>query len=89
MFVTAGEPASIAAGMQKVLAEPGLMRSLSRNGRALYARHFCLARFFANLAGVRLRYFGIAGQLKETLRPAQGYDSQAGVAGKGRRSTIV
>lgn len=89
VFVTAGDPASIAAGMQKVLTEPGLMRSLSRNGRALYASQFCLARFFANVAAVHLRYFGIAGHLKESLRPAQGYDSPAGVVEKGRRSAVV
>ena len=64
IFVTAGNPASIAAGIQKVLAEPGLRQSLARNGRALYLRHFCLASFFSNVASVHQCYFGVAGHPK-------------------------
>lgn len=61
VFVQPGDPASIAAGMQKVLQEPGLMQALARNGRALYERRFCLSTFFSDVANVHFRNFGIAG----------------------------
>ena len=67
VFVKVGDPASIAAGMQKVLKEPGLRQSLARNGRALYLRSFCLSSFFSNVASVHQRCFGVAGHLKEGL----------------------
>ena len=46
VFLTVASPASIAAGMQKVLKTPGLKQTLERNGRALYMQHFCLSSFF-------------------------------------------
>lgn len=67
VFVEVGNPASIAAGMQKVLQEPGLRQSLAANGRALYLRHFCLSAFFSNVASVHQRHFGTAGHLKDAL----------------------
>jgi glycosyltransferase involved in cell wall biosynthesis len=70
VFVTAGNPASIATAMQQVLTTPGLKQLLARNGRALYLRHFCLASFFTDVASVHQRCFGVAGHPKETLRSA-------------------
>ncbi|MDB5743016.1 MAG: hypothetical protein JWR68_1331 [Polaromonas sp.] len=71
VFVTAENPASLAAGMQKVLQGAGLKESLAKNGRALYLRHFCLSSFFSNVASVHRRHFGAAGHLKETLLSTQ------------------
>jgi glycosyltransferase involved in cell wall biosynthesis len=65
VFVTAGEPASIAAGMQRVLQEPGLRQSLASNGRALYLQHFSLSSFFSNIASVHKDHFGVAGHFRE------------------------
>ena len=65
IFVKVGDPASIAAGMQKVLEAPGLRQLLATNGRALYLRNFCLSSFFSNVASVHRRYFGIAAHLEE------------------------
>ena len=65
VFVTVANPASIAAGMQKVLKTPGLQQTLARNGRALYARYFCLSSFFSNIASVHQRYFGMSSHMKE------------------------
>jgi glycosyltransferase involved in cell wall biosynthesis len=65
IFVAVGDPASIAAGMQKVLEVPGLRQSLATNGRALYLQNFCLPSFFSNVASVHRRYFGVASPLEE------------------------
>jgi len=67
VFVAVADPASIAAGMQKVLKTPGLKQALAKNGRALYARHFCLSSFFSNIASVHQLHFGIASHMKATL----------------------
>jgi glycosyltransferase involved in cell wall biosynthesis len=61
-FVTPGDVPGIAAALQKVLDEPGLLQALGRDGRALYERQFSLSRFFASVARIHRRHFGIAGQ---------------------------
>jgi glycosyltransferase involved in cell wall biosynthesis len=61
-FVQPGDASSIAAGLQRVLRQPALREALERNGRALYEQHFSLTRFFANIARVHQRCFGIAGK---------------------------
>lgn len=80
VFVEVGNPASIAAGMQKILQEPGLRQSLAGNGRALYLRHFCMASFFSNVASVHRHHFGIAGHLKDGLRSVQDYPESTDAA---------
>jgi hypothetical protein len=77
VFVTVASPASIAAGMQKVLKTPGLQQTLAHNGRTLYARHFCLSSFFTNIASVHQRCFGTAGLMKETLPSVQDLQERA------------
>ena len=67
IFVTVGDPESIAAGMQKVLEVPGLRQFLALYGRVLYLRHFCLSSFFCNVASVHRRYFGVGSHLEEEL----------------------
>lgn len=61
-FVAPGDKEGLAAALQRVLQQPGLMDSLERNGRLLYEQRFSLTRFFASIARVHQRYFGIAGQ---------------------------
>ena len=77
VFVTVASPASIAAGMQKVLKTPGLRQTLASNGRALYLRHFCLSSFFSNVAAVHQLYFGIASSMKDTAPSVQVLQVQA------------
>lgn len=71
VFVTVSSPASIAAGMQKVLKTPGLRQTLAANGRALYRRHLCLSSFFTQIAGVHQLHFGVASAMKQTVPSAQ------------------
>ena len=61
-FVQAGDAAGIARSLQRVLNEPALRTSLERNGRALYEQNFSLARFFASVARIHQRNFGVAAQ---------------------------
>jgi glycosyltransferase involved in cell wall biosynthesis len=61
-FVQPGDVASIAAGLQRVLRQPAFREALERNGRALYEQQFSLTRFFANIARVHQRCFGVAGR---------------------------
>ena len=66
VFVPVSSPASLAAGMQKVLKTPGLRQTLAANGRALYAQHFCLSSFFSQIASVHQLHFGMASEMKQT-----------------------
>jgi glycosyltransferase involved in cell wall biosynthesis len=61
-FVRPGDVAGLAAGLQRVLQQPALRDALERNGRALYEQQFSLTRFFASIARVHQRHFGIAGE---------------------------
>ncbi|HXD41995.1 MAG TPA: glycosyltransferase family 4 protein [Ramlibacter sp.] len=61
-FVPPGDVAGLAAGLQQVLGDPELLEALGRNGRALYEQRFSLPRFFANIARVHQRHFGVASQ---------------------------
>jgi glycosyltransferase involved in cell wall biosynthesis len=65
-FVRPGDVAGLWAGLQRVLQQPELMDRLGRNGRALYEQQFSLTRFFASVARVHQRHFGIAGQPRNT-----------------------
>jgi glycosyltransferase involved in cell wall biosynthesis len=65
LFVAPRDPASLAAGLQRVLHEPGLRESLARNGRQLYEERFGLRGFFARVASVHRRHFGVAAQFGE------------------------
>lgn len=61
-FVDPGDIPGIAAGLKDVLRNDELLARLGRNGRALYERQFSLTRFFASIARIHERHFGIAGQ---------------------------
>lgn len=59
-LVTPGDVDGIASALDNVLREPELMETLGRNGRALYEQEFSLSRFFANVARIHQRDFGVA-----------------------------
>ena len=61
-FVEPGNTTSIAAGLQKVLDDPHFRKLLGQNGRALYDSSFSLPRFFASVARIHKRHFGVAAQ---------------------------
>ena len=62
IFVVPGDVEGLATALQRVLHQPALRRALESNGRALYEQNFSLTRFFASVAKVHQRHFGIAGQ---------------------------
>lgn len=71
-FVQPGDIAGLASSLQRVLQTPELRRAMGRNGRALYEHRFSLTRFFASVAGVHQRHFGISGHALEAHSIASG-----------------
>jgi glycosyltransferase involved in cell wall biosynthesis len=69
LFVDPGDIDGIAERLQRVLREPGLLETLGRNGRAIYERQFSLSRFFASVARIHQRHFGIAGESAQPAPP--------------------
>jgi len=65
LYVKPGDARDIAAGLQKVLGDPQLQETLEHNGQALYRRQFSLPGFFAAVARIHRRAFGIAGTPRE------------------------
>ena len=61
-FVPPGDVEGLAAGLQEVLRDPELLEALGRNGRTLYEQRFSLTQFFASIARIHQRHFGIASQ---------------------------
>lgn len=59
-LVQPGDVAGLAAALQRVLHEPGFAAGLTRNGRALYEQKFSISRFFAHIAQIHQRDFGIS-----------------------------
>jgi glycosyltransferase involved in cell wall biosynthesis len=70
-FVEPKDVDGLAAGIQKVLGQPALREALEHNGRALYERQFSLPQFFASVARIHQRYFGVSGQPLEHLPSTQ------------------
>jgi glycosyltransferase involved in cell wall biosynthesis len=70
-FVTPGDVASLAAGLHKVLHEPSLRDRLAHNGRVLYQQQFSLQRFFAGVARIHRRHFGVGGHPLDPLPAPQ------------------
>jgi glycosyltransferase involved in cell wall biosynthesis len=62
-FAEPGDVDGLAATLQNVLSQPELLARLGRNGRALYEQQFSLSRFFANVARIHRRHFGVAGHV--------------------------
>ncbi len=59
LLVPPGDVAALGAALSKLALDAGLRERLERNGRALYAQHFSLARFFAGVARIHKRHFGV------------------------------
>ncbi|AEG92170.1 a-glycosyltransferase, Glycosyltransferase Family 4-like protein [Ramlibacter tataouinensis TTB310] len=60
-FVKPGDAPAIAQGLADVLRDTQLRERLERNGRALYEQRFSMSRFFASIASVHRRHFGLCG----------------------------
>lgn len=71
LYVDPGDVDGLAGALQKVLHQPDLLEKLEHNGFALYERQFSLPRFFAAMARVHQRTFGVAGQPHEARGTAQ------------------
>ncbi|MCU0919743.1 MAG: glycosyltransferase family 4 protein [Burkholderiaceae bacterium] len=60
LFVPPGDPAALAAALDRLIAEPALRRELETQGRAFYERGFSIEAFFNAVAAVHRRLFGTA-----------------------------
>jgi glycosyltransferase involved in cell wall biosynthesis len=61
-FVQPGDVKGLAESLQSLLLQPGLMKLLETNGKALYEKNFSLPQFFFNIARIHQRSFGVSGQ---------------------------
>ena len=61
-FIAPGDVDGLAMELQNLLADPVLLETLGRNGRALYEQQFSVARYFAGIARVHQRFFGLSAQ---------------------------
>lgn len=59
-FVAAEDPASIAAGLARVLNDRDLRQRLERGGRAAYDAQFSLAHFASTIGAIHQRTFGLS-----------------------------
>lgn len=66
-FVTPGDSVNIAAIIQRLMNDPEFRLKLQQNGRDIYLREFCMARFFANIASIHLQHFGVCAQASASL----------------------
>jgi glycosyltransferase involved in cell wall biosynthesis len=69
LYVEPGDVDGIAARLQQVLRRPELLQALEHHGHALYLQEFSLARFFARIARIHQRAFGIAARPREPGAP--------------------
>jgi glycosyltransferase involved in cell wall biosynthesis len=61
-FVAPGDVSGLAEGLQALLRQPGLIKTLEENGKALYEKNFSLPQFFLSVAQIHERSFGVSGQ---------------------------
>lgn len=71
-FVRPSDVQGLATALQQLLQQPELRKALERNGRTLYEQHFSLTRFFASIARIHQRHFGVAGQSGQASLELQG-----------------
>lgn len=60
LLVPPGNVSALGAALCALALDADLRERLEHNGRALYAQHFSLSRFFAAVARVHRRHFGVA-----------------------------
>lgn len=70
-FVEPGDVNGLAESLQNLLLRPDLMKTLERNGKALYERKFSLSQFFFDIARIHQRSFGVSGQSALPPLPAK------------------
>jgi glycosyltransferase involved in cell wall biosynthesis len=68
-FVRPGDVPGLAKALQRVLYESDLMSKISANGRTLYDERFSMSRFFASIALIHKRHFGIAAKAGSHVTP--------------------
>jgi glycosyltransferase involved in cell wall biosynthesis len=71
LLVPPGDVAALGDALRKLALDAELRERLEQSGRALYAQHFSLSRFFAGVARIHRRHFGVA------ALPAPGLQAQA------------
>jgi glycosyltransferase involved in cell wall biosynthesis len=59
-FVEPGDVNGLAESLQNLLRQPELIKTLEKNGKALYERDFSLPQFFFNIARIHQRSFGVS-----------------------------
>jgi len=65
LYVEPGDVDGLAATLQQVLGDAQLRETLEHNGHALYQRQFSLPKFFARIARIHRRAFGIAARHRD------------------------
>ena len=70
-FIRPGDAQDIADKLTEVLTDTALRETLEREGRAMYEKSFSLARFFAGVAHLHQRHFGIAGHFSDAARSTE------------------
>ena len=61
-LVEPGDVNGLAASLQGLLRQPELLKTLEKNGKALYEQKFSLSQFFFNIAQIHKRSFGVSAQ---------------------------
>ncbi|QHI98447.1 glycosyltransferase [Xylophilus rhododendri] len=68
-FVTPGDIGSIADGLCRVLRDEAFRLRLERRGRQLHEQQFSIGRFFARIAQIHRRHFGVSAAPGKGSRP--------------------
>lgn len=71
LLVPPGDVPALGAALRVLALDAALRERLEHNGRALYAQHFSISRFFAAVARLHRRHFGVAAlpKLSELSEP--------------------
>lgn len=85
-FVRPGDVNDIAAGLHLVLNNEAFRHRLEQNGRAIYEAEFSMARFFASIAAIHKRAFGVSAtsRIDRGRLPTESAYRRAALQGLGR-----
>ena len=70
LLLPPGDIPALGAALRTLARDSALRERLEHNGRTLYAQHFSISRFFAAVARIHCRHFGVS------ARPAAGLGAQ-------------
>lgn len=70
LYVKPGDVDGIAGALQRVLGDGHLRETLEHNGHALYQQQFSLPKFFAGVARIHQRTFGVAARHRDAASEA-------------------